>query len=155
MPKKETKTGFTLIELLVVIAIIGLLSSIVLVALGSARAKSRNARRKADAHQLSLALELYFDNNSDTYPHNGAVGNPNNETDIQNLSSFLVPKYMGAIPNDPLSNIKNYKYIWKNGTSGNPSEYGLLIPFSNDHGTDCQFQTSGGSQTWFSSAPSC
>ena len=58
---KNTQKGFTLIELLVVIAIIGMLSSVVLVSLNSAREKARNARRIADARQAVGALELYFD----------------------------------------------------------------------------------------------
>jgi len=55
--------GFTLIELLVVIAIIGILSSVVLASLNSARKKSRDARRVSDVKQMQLALELYFDSN--------------------------------------------------------------------------------------------
>lgn len=55
------KKGFTLIELLVVIAIIGLLASIVLVALNSARAKARDSRRMSDLHNVQLALEMYYD----------------------------------------------------------------------------------------------
>lgn len=60
-------SGFTLIELLVVIAIIGLLSTLAIVALGTARAKSRDARRSSDLKQLRVALEMY---NSETgiYP---------------------------------------------------------------------------------------
>lgn len=50
-----------MIELLVVIAIIGILASIVLASLNTARKKSRDARRIADVGQLRLALELYFD----------------------------------------------------------------------------------------------
>ncbi|MEK9175103.1 MAG: type II secretion system protein, partial [Patescibacteria group bacterium] len=62
------KKGFTLIELLVVIAIIGILASVVLASLNSARAKSRDARRIADVKQIQLALELYYDANAQHYP---------------------------------------------------------------------------------------
>lgn len=64
---KKTNRGFTLIELLVVIAIIGILSSVVLASLNSARTKSRDARRISDIKQLQLALELYNDSNGN-YP---------------------------------------------------------------------------------------
>ena len=55
------KAGFTLIELLVVVAIIGILSSVVLASLNSARAKSRDVKRIADFRQLQTALELFYD----------------------------------------------------------------------------------------------
>ncbi|KKR43653.1 hypothetical protein A2356_00890 [Candidatus Nomurabacteria bacterium RIFOXYB1_FULL_39_16] len=59
--KSNNKKGFTLIELLVVVAIIGLLASVVISSLNSARKKARDAQRKSDVHQLVIALELYYD----------------------------------------------------------------------------------------------
>src|SRR3989344_3892996 len=61
MQKLCKSKGFTLIELLVVVAIIGLLSSVVLASLNSARAKGRDAKRMSDLHNISVALELYYD----------------------------------------------------------------------------------------------
>jgi len=54
------KKGFTLVELLVVIAIIGLLATVAVVALGSARAKARDAKRIADVRNIQSALEQYY-----------------------------------------------------------------------------------------------
>ena len=53
---KNFSKGFTLIELLVVIAIIGVLSSVVLASLNSARAKGRDAKRKAEMVSIQTAL---------------------------------------------------------------------------------------------------
>ena len=63
----KKSNGFTLIELLVVIAIIGILSSIVLVSLNTARAKARDAQRIAAIKQIQNALEMYNETNWD-YP---------------------------------------------------------------------------------------
>ena len=71
MKLAEKKKGFTLIELLVVIAIIGILAGIVLVSLGSARAKSRDAARLPSLIQLRNALELYANDHNGQYPSTG------------------------------------------------------------------------------------
>ncbi len=67
MKKTYLSKGFTLIELLVVIAIIGILSSIVLASLNTARAKGSNAAIKADLNNIRAQAELYYDNNGQTY----------------------------------------------------------------------------------------
>lgn len=67
----KNKKGFTLIELLVVIAIIGLLSTLAVVALTSARTKARDSKRVADMKQVQTAMELYYSANNG-YPACGA-----------------------------------------------------------------------------------
>lgn len=64
----QKQKGFTLIELLVVIAIIGLLSTLAVVALTSARAKARDAKRISDVKQIQTALELFFADGGQKYP---------------------------------------------------------------------------------------
>lgn len=64
--EQTLSSGFTLIELLVVIAIIGVLSSVVLASLNTARGKARDAKRLADLHEIQLAIEMYY-NTCGTY----------------------------------------------------------------------------------------
>jgi prepilin-type N-terminal cleavage/methylation domain-containing protein len=57
------KKGFTLIELLVVIAIIGILSSVVLASLNTARGKGANAAVKSNLNNIRAQAEIYYDTN--------------------------------------------------------------------------------------------
>jgi len=64
---------------LVVIAIIGILASVVLSSLSSARASARDAKRTSDLRQLQTAFELFRNNHGNFYPcSTGSVNNGNN-----------------------------------------------------------------------------
>ena len=62
------KNKFTLIELLVVVSIIGILASLLLPALSSARDKSKLAVCKSNMRQIQVAYQMYFDDNDGYYP---------------------------------------------------------------------------------------
>jgi prepilin-type N-terminal cleavage/methylation domain-containing protein len=110
------KKGFTLIELLVVIAIIGLLSTLAVVALGSARQKARDSKRLSDLKQVQTALELYFTDNN-TYPLDTDItlGSADvkclgNEGFAAVCSSASGTVYMGMVPSEPTPGAAGYTY---------------------------------------------
>lgn len=115
-----------MIELLVVISIIGLLSTVGLVALGSARAKARDVKRVADLKQVQKALEMYNNDPSTVgYPQDdfvlgqgsgvtgdGSCGDQEctkiSISGITNQSDRGSPVFMTLIPPDPSSPTKVY-----------------------------------------------
>ncbi len=108
---RNKERGFTLIELLVVIAIIGLLSSVVLSSLNSARTKSRDARRLSDIRQIQTALELYFDDVSPPeYPDQDST------RDVP-----LVLKTGGYLPSLPTDPRTGDSYYYDNLTNADAS----------------------------------
>lgn len=116
------KKGFTLIELLVVIAIIALLSTLAVVALGSARQKSRDAKRLSDIKQVQTALELYFtDQNGYPAAPTTALGDTLGASCLgangfQATGLCTGTTYMGLVPANPLPNGAPYTYTSASST---------------------------------------
>jgi len=125
--------GFTLTELLVTIAIIGILASLLLPALAGARARARGAVCQGRLHQLSLALQMYSQENAGKFPYviclpDPARDNPAEADWFSKLAPFQplpwtnrnyhCPGYQGAVTmttttvpsHDPYG---SYAYNWR------------------------------------------
>jgi prepilin-type N-terminal cleavage/methylation domain-containing protein/prepilin-type processing-associated H-X9-DG protein len=65
---RKSRTGFTLIELLVVIAVIAILASLILPALGRAKAQAARTTCLSNQHQIGFAYHMYVSDNNEFYP---------------------------------------------------------------------------------------
>jgi prepilin-type N-terminal cleavage/methylation domain-containing protein len=128
----EKSGGFTLIELLVVIAIIGLLSSIVLASLGTAKQKANDAQRLSAMNAVSQALELYANDHGGLYPADPATDTASacggsTPTCVDDLTVLTAGKYIGTLPSDPnpawAGTASNYRYCAQAGLRG----YNIII----------------------------
>lgn len=98
--------GFTLIELLVVISLIGILATLVIANMNSARERARDATRKSDLRNIQTALRLYYNDNSGYAPlaeMTAAWGGQWAKSGVT---------YMNLLPKDPLSPTQDYVYTY-------------------------------------------
>jgi len=99
------KKGFTLIEILVVIAIIGILAGVILVSLGKARSRARDAKRQSDIQQVLTAQVIYYGDNEKYLTGVATSGIP------------AIGTYLGAF-DDPQASPSNDKhYVWLDNIS--------------------------------------
>ena len=105
-------SGHLEIILGVIIAIIGVLATLLLLQLGTARAKARDAKRITDINGLRTAIEIYYDDNGGKYP--------------TAVSDALLGKYIssGKVPTDPVTAV-GYPYAYNTGGGSNPVKYHL------------------------------
>ena len=80
------KKGFTLIELLVVIAIIGVLASVVLASLNTARTKGKDASAQASLSSLRTQNEIYYGGTNTYGAANTTIGTVDTAGTVANLS---------------------------------------------------------------------
>lgn len=88
----RNRSAFTLIELLVVVAIIAVLASLLLPALGRARAKALGTSCGGNQKQVFLAMTMYADEHDDFLPPNGSKLN----NIRQYWSMYLEDDYLGT-----------------------------------------------------------
>ena len=132
---RKNQKGFTLIELLVVIAIIGVLSTIVLVSLNTARQKARDVRRVSDMRQVALGLEMYYDSNTDTgYPGTVAV-----ESWAVMDTALEGGGFITSVPTEPGTN-DAYQY-W---VAGDKQSYVLMAILEDDNHSALDDDVDGG-----------
>jgi prepilin-type N-terminal cleavage/methylation domain-containing protein len=108
------RSAFTLVELLVVIAIIGLLSTIAVVATGTARDRARTAKVSADLMQLYKQIEVARNNYNTTLT--GITGGcsdcncrtgtdlsvlPSSHACIVTMTNFFAAMGLSGLPRDP------------------------------------------------------
>lgn len=153
MSAHKTFRGFTLIELLVVIAIIGVLSSVVLASLNSARSKARDAARLSQGQQIVKALEMYHLRFGE-YPRDGRTGNAasdwddldNDGLDDQTQSTFHDLWDNGYIPQVSADSYygkgtAGYQYCSTDHDLGHGGSdaYFLFIPLERLDGSYCYY----------------
>jgi general secretion pathway protein G len=126
--KNRGERGFTLIELLVVISIIGLLSSVVLAALGGTREKAKNAKLKQEIVQMRNAFELARSTDG-TYPFttsNKRIISLNYNSEITNIAAEISNTNGNSYSGGTASGIYTFSDVVSPGVTGYAIYVGIL-----------------------------
>ncbi|HFC11141.1 MAG TPA: type II secretion system protein [Candidatus Kaiserbacteria bacterium] len=129
--KSSAQRGFTLIELLVVIAIIGILSSVVLASLNTARKKGNDAAVKSNLATVQTQAQLYYDDNSNKFSGTGSQVNGTANCDVASTmfsKNATPPTIYNAIQSANKSSLDSTKTLCHVDASG--QDYAINIQLS-------------------------
>lgn len=119
----SSNMGFTLIELLVVIAIIAILAAILFPVFAKARERARATACASNLHQISLALQSYFDDWDGTLqPLEGYIGYGENKGWTERIRYYNKNLSLFQCPSD----FHNYSYGLNWGATS--SNHGIVDP---------------------------
>ncbi|MBP7832370.1 MAG: type II secretion system protein [Candidatus Levybacteria bacterium] len=105
--KRSASKGFTLVELLIVIAVIGILATVLIVALNPVKQlqKGRDVQRKTGLKAMQNAIEAYYADNG-SYPPNDCFSGSTGScwrlgVNASTILGLQGANYIKALPNDP------------------------------------------------------
>ncbi len=140
------KKAFTLIELLVVVSLIGVLATLVIANLNSARERARDTQRKSDLRNIQTALRLYYNDNGG-YPASSSGNIVGCDGSCLWGGAWVNDNitYMNTLPDDPLTG-QSYRYTSSGAGSDDYTLEACLENKSDDKGvstTDLTWCPSG------------
>ncbi len=121
------RSGFSLIELLVTIAIIAVLVSMILPSLALAKEKARATKCRNNLRQLTLAWEMYTNDNDDTLPPNNFVFHWPSLSPTGDLNSWCQGNAQTEIGNQSIINGLLWPYNRSAGIYQCPSDRGRVF----------------------------